>query len=467
MEPEIIRPVILAVDDEPSMGESYKMLLEEKYSLVYASTGHEALEIVQKEPVNLVLLDVLLPDMDGMDILRRIKEISDADVIMVSAIKTMRTASKAVKLGAYDYVSKPFDIDDLLATVGKAIENQNLKKEIVYLKSSLPSAQGERMVGSSEGIRRVFSLISEVCNTQSTVLITGESGTGKELIARAVHFSGYRKDKPFVAVDCATIPENLVESELFGHEKGAFTDATSQKIGKFELANGGTLFLDEIGNLHQDIQSKILRVLEVREIQRVGGTKTIKIDVRVISATNIDLKKAVKDGKFRQDLYYRLNVFPVYAPALRERKEDVPLLINHFISIYNRQFGKDIHGVSKEAMELLVNYSWPGNIRELRNVIERLVVLSKEDIISHKRLPLDILFPDEDKGGDMDNKALLKEARYEFEKRFILKVLERANWNQTKAAQLLGIHRNALLQKINIFKLRPFIDHAKSGQSKD
>ncbi|OGS18434.1 MAG: hypothetical protein A2219_06215 [Elusimicrobia bacterium RIFOXYA2_FULL_50_26] len=467
MEPEIIRPVILAVDDEPSMGESYKMLLEEKYSLFYASTGHEALEIVQKEPVNLVLLDVLLPDMDGMDILRRIKEISDADVIMVSAVKTMRTAIQAVKLGAYDYVSKPFDIDDLLATVGKAIENQNLKKEIVYLKSSLPSAQGERMVGSSEGIRRVFSLISEVCNTQSTVLITGESGTGKELIARAVHFSGYRKDKPFVAVDCATIPENLVESELFGHEKGAFTDATSQKIGKFELANGGTLFLDEIGNLHQDIQSKILRVLEVREIQRVGGTKTIKIDVRVISATNIDLKKAVKDGKFRQDLYYRLNVFPVYAPALRERKEDVPLLINHFISIYNRQFGKDIHGVSKEAMELLVNYSWPGNIRELRNVIERLVVLSKEDIISHKRLPLDILFPDEDKGGDMDNKALLKEARYEFEKRFILKVLERANWNQTKAAQLLGIHRNALLQKINIFKLRPFIDHAKSGQSKD
>lgn len=467
MEPDIIRPVILAVDDEPSMGESYKMLLEEKYSLFYASTGHEALEIVQKEPVNLVLLDVLLPDMDGMDILRRIKEISDADVIMVSAVKTMRTAIQAVKLGAYDYVSKPFDIDDLLATVGKAIENQNLKKEIVYLKSSLPSAQGERMVGSSEGIRRVFSLISEVCNTQSTVLITGESGTGKELIARAVHFSGYRKDKPFVAVDCATIPENLVESELFGHEKGAFTDATSQKIGKFELANGGTLFLDEIGNLHQDIQSKILRVLEVREIQRVGGTKTIKIDVRVISATNIDLKKAVKDGKFRQDLYYRLNVFPVYAPALRERKEDVPLLINHFISIYNRQFGKDIHGVSKEAMELLVNYSWPGNIRELRNVIERLVVLSKEDIISHKRLPLDILFPDEDKGGDMDNKALLKEARYEFEKRFILKVLERANWNQTKAAQLLGIHRNALLQKINIFKLRPFIDHAKSGQSKD
>ena len=465
MEPDIIRPVILAVDDEPSMGESYKMLLEEKYSLFYASTGHEALEIVQREPVNLVLLDVLLPDMDGMDILRRIKEISDADVIMVSAVKTMRTAIQAVKLGAYDYVSKPFDIDDLLATVGKAIENQNLKKEIVYLKSSLPSARGERMVGSSEGIRRVFSLISEVCNTQSTVLITGESGTGKELIARAVHFSGYRKDKPFVAVDCATIPENLVESELFGHEKGSFTDATSQKIGKFELANGGTLFLDEIGNLHQDIQGKILRVLEVREIQRVGGTKTIKIDVRVISATNLDLKKAVKDGRFRQDLYYRLNVFPVYAPALRERKEDVPLLINHFISIYNRQFGKNIHGVSKEAMELLVNYNWPGNIRELRNVIERLVVLSREDIISHKRLPLDILFPEEVKDGDIDNKALLKEARYEFEKRFILKVLERANWNQTKAAQLLGIHRNALLQKINIFKLRPFIDHAKSAQA--
>lgn len=459
---EKIRPAILAVDDESCMRASYKELLCDSYNVLFAATGKEAIDIISKEPVNLVLLDILMPDMSGMDILKKIKETSDADVIVVSAVKTMRSAIDAVKLGAYDYVSKPFDIDELLVAISKLIENQNLKKEIVYLKSAIKPVSFENMIGSSKAIRQVFSLISEVCGTQSTVLVTGESGTGKELIARAIHYSGQRKDKPFVAVDCAAIPENIVESELFGHEKGAFTDATSQKLGKFELANGGTLFLDEIGNLHKDIQCKILRVLEAREIQRVGGNKTIKIDVQVISATNIDIKKAAGEGKFRQDLYYRLNVFPIYVAPLRERREDIVPLIDHFIKIYNKEFGKSINGVSKEALELFTNYNWPGNVRELRNIIERLVVLSKEDIITESRLPLDMLISEDENTYDHSGRTILKDARHEFEKQFILKILERANWNQTKAAQMLGIHRNALLHKINLYNLRPMIKQAKA-----
>jgi transcriptional regulator with PAS, ATPase and Fis domain len=265
-----------------------------------------------------------------------------------------------------------------------------------------------------------------------------------------------------VAVDCAAIPESLFESELFGHEKGSFTDATSQKIGKFELANGGTLFLDEIGNLHPDIQAKILRVLEEREIQRVGGNKVIRIDTRIISATNIDLKKAVKAGKFRQDLYYRLNVIPITVPPLRERKDDIPGLVNHFIAFYNKELGKNIEGISKEALNLMMSYSWPGNVRELRNVIERLVALSKETVISDKRLPLDILISSAEKTDDYFDKISLRDARAEFEKQFIMKILERANWNQTKAAQLLGIHRNALLYKIHSFNLRPLMNKARA-----
>ncbi|OGS09088.1 MAG: hypothetical protein A2204_06045, partial [Elusimicrobia bacterium RIFOXYA1_FULL_47_7] len=301
--------------------------------------------------------------------------------------------------------------------------------------------------GDSPAMEGVFSVIKDVADTQSTVLITGESGTGKELVARAIHFSSARKKKPFVAVDCAAIPESLFESELFGHEKGSFTDATSQKLGKFELAGDGTIFLDEIGNLRHDIQSKILRVLETREVQRVGGSKVIKVDARIISATNIDLRKAVNDGKFRQDLYYRLNVIPVHLPPLRERTGDIPKLINYYIGYFNTRFGKSVRGVSKEALDILNGYSWPGNVRELKNLIERLVSLGKEETITHKRLPLDILIPDDAVASEADNFSL-KEARGDFEKGLILKVLKKTSGNQTKAAQILGIHRNALINKI-------------------
>ncbi len=280
-------------------------------------------------------------------------------------------------------------------------------------------------------------------------MIFGESGTGKELIARAIHFNGLRKDNPFIAVDCASISESLLESELFGHEKGAFTDATSQKLGRFELANHGTLFLDEIGNLKLDMQGKILRALQEREIQRVGGVKTIKIDVRIISATNIDLKKAIEEGRFREDLYYRLNVVPIELPPLRQRREDIPLLVRYFLEIFNREFGKEIKDITPEAMESLVNYRWPGNVRELRNVIERLVALTKEGIISHKRLPLDILLAVTTGESNMGEEGLLlKEAREQFEKQFILGVLEKVEWNQTEAAKILGVHRNTLIMKI-------------------
>lgn len=456
-----IRPTILVVDDESGIRESYNLLFEKKYTVLLASNAREAIDYLKKYHINLVLLDIVMPDCDGIDLLKKIKSLCDVEVIMVTAIKTVRTAIQAIKYGAFDYVSKPFDIDDLLAITAKAIEKQNLAREIIYLKTELQSFLFENVVGKSDQMKYIFNLISEVSTNQSTVLITGESGTGKEVVARAIHQNGLKRDRPFVAVDCATIPENLVESELFGHEKGAFTDATCQKIGKFELAQTGTLFLDEIGNLPQDIQCKILRVLEEREIQRIGGTKIIKINTRIIAATNINLKKAVKEGKFRHDLFYRLNVIPINLPPLRERKEDIPLLIDHFINIYNTKFNKNINGISKEALTFMINYDWPGNVRELRNVIERLVALSKTNTISHKHLPLDILLSETEKPEDYYDKISLREARDEFEKQFIMKVLERVNWNQTKASQLLGIHRNALLYKIQLFNLRPAMKESK------
>jgi len=458
----IIKRPILIVEDEKNTRDSYRNLLEKRYSLFMAADAKEMFEIINKESIDVILLDVMLPGMSGLDALKKIKEFSDTEVIMVTGDKAVRTAIEAVKLGAYDYITKPFEIDDLIVAISKALEKRDLAKEILYLKSELRPQGFENIIGSSDKMQQIFNIINEVSNSQSTVLITGESGTGKELVARAIHRGGDNKDKPFIAVDCAAIPENLVESELFGHEKGAFTDATSQKIGKFEMANGGTLFLDEIGNLGEDIQCKILRVLEEREITRVGGTKTIKIGARVVSATNIDIKKAIKEKKFREDLYYRLNVIPVNLPKLNERKGDIPTLIEHFIKIFNKELGKKVEGVSKEALEFLVNYSWPGNVRELKNVVERLVALSKESIVTPRGLPIEIILSETEKAEDYFDKVSLREARDEFEKRFILKMLKKVNWNQSKAAHLLGMHRNALLYKIKLFGLRPEMDKAKS-----
>jgi transcriptional regulator with GAF, ATPase, and Fis domain len=304
------------------------------------------------------------------------------------------------------------------------------------------------MIGSGEALGKVLAAIKAVAGGDSTVLITGESGTGKELVARAIHEGGARKEKPFIAVDSAAIPEDLVESELFGHEKGAFTDAAGMKPGKFELADTGTLFLDEVGNLHPDVQSKLLRAIEEREFQRVGGTRTIKTDVRIIAATNIDLAAAVKQGRFRQDLYYRLNVIPIVVPPLRDRKEDIPLLAAHFKDIFNKKFGKSIKEIVPGAMGVFSGYDWPGNVRELRNVMERLVALEKGETITEANLPAEMIA---DSSGPDD--AGLKSSRDEFERQFIVKALKQSGWNQTQAAKLLGIHRNALMYKMEKHKI--------------
>ncbi|MBN1823806.1 MAG: sigma-54-dependent Fis family transcriptional regulator [Endomicrobiales bacterium] len=459
-----VKNSVLVVDDEESMKEAYKMLLEDKFELYLSSSVREALSVLNAKQIDIILLDIMMPEMDGLAGLQKIKKISDAEVIMVTAIKTVKTAIEAVKLGAYDYISKPFDVDDLLATIEKALEKRELTKEVTYLRSELGKDSYVNMVGKSEVMQKLFSTISEVGKNQSTVLITGDSGTGKELVARAIHGVSARKDMSFVAVDCATIPSNLFESELFGHEKGAFTDATGQKTGKFELANGGTLFLDEIGNLGTDIQCKILRVLEEREIQRLGGNKTIKIDTRILAATNTDLARAVKEKRFREDLYYRLNVIPVAVPRLCERREDIPLLTDYFIKMYNRRFNKSVKGITEEGMGSFMAYDWPGNVRELKNIIERLVALiSNETVISHKKLPLDIVMYEKEKPRASNfDKISLRNAREEFEKQFILKVLEKVNWNQSKAASLLGIHRNALIYKIRLFNLQPFLKESRT-----
>jgi len=357
-------------------------------------------------------------------------------------------------LGAYDYITKPFDMEEILSIIDKIMEKQKLVKEITYLRSELKeSIMFDTIVGQSAAMKQIYELVIEMGKNDTNVIIYGESGTGKELIARAIHFNGIRKDKPFVAVDCASIPDNLLESELFGHEKGAFTDATSQKIGKFELASGGTLFLDEISNLKLDMQSKILRAIQEKEIQRIGSNKNIKVDVRIICATNIDLKEAVAKNKFREDLYYRINVVPIYLPPLRERKEDIPLLVKHFIQKYNKKLNKDIQGITDQALDLLMNYSWPGNVRELQNLIERLVVLTKEKLITHKHFPLEILLSTANLQEEDKQQLSLRHVRNEFEKQYILGILAKVNWNQIEASKILNIHRNTLIFKIRKLKL--------------
>jgi len=450
-----VKPTILVVDDEESVIESFKLILEDKYNLITATSGKEALEKFEKENVNLVILDILIPDMNGIEILRKLKEMNpNIDIVIVTAVKTVKTAVESIKLGAYDYITKPFDMEEILSIIDKIMEKQKLVKEITYLRSELKeSIMFDTIVGQSAAMKQIYELVIEMGKNDTNVIIYGESGTGKELIARAIHFNGIRKDKPFVAVDCASIPDNLLESELFGHEKGAFTDATSQKIGKFELASGGTLFLDEISNLKLDMQSKILRAIQEKEIQRIGSNKNIKVDVRIICATNIDLKEAVAKNKFREDLYYRINVVPIYLPPLRERKEDIPLLVKHFIQKYNKKLNKDIQGITDQALDLLMNYSWPGNVRELQNLIERLVVLTKEKLITHKHFPLEILLSTANLQEEDKQQLSLRHVRNEFEKQYILGILAKVNWNQIEASKILNIHRNTLIFKIRKLKL--------------
>ncbi|MGH7377848.1 MAG: sigma-54-dependent transcriptional regulator, partial [Candidatus Methylomirabilales bacterium] len=335
-----VRPVILVADDEPGIRDSFEALLKKEYDLQFAQSGEEVLATLQRADVNLILLDIRMPGMDGIDVLRRIREANDStDVIVVTAVKSLKTAVEAIKLGAFDYVTKPFDIHEILALIKRVVEKQALEKEVLYLRAEVAHGRRfESVVGNHPRMLEIYDLVARIADNNATVLLTGESGTGKEVLARTIHQQSTRGMRPFVAVNCAAIPPELLESELFGHERGAFTGAVQTRVGKFEMASSGSLFLDEIGGLRLDLQAKILRALQEREIERVGGSRTIKIDVRVIAASNRDLKKAVEEGVFRDDLYYRLNVVPIYLPPLRQRKDDIPLLVDHFLAKYNREF---------------------------------------------------------------------------------------------------------------------------------
>jgi DNA-binding NtrC family response regulator len=454
-----IKPTILIVDDELGARESLEVILEDDFKALSAGTSEEALTLIQKVPIDLVLLDVHMPEMDGLEVLRRIKaQDEDIDVIMVSALNLARKAVQAIKLGAYDYITKPYEPEDILSAVNRVMDNRKLRKELSFLRKEVEQFRGfDQIVGQSKIMLEIFELIRKVACTSTNVLISGESGTGKELIARSIHHQGTRRDRPFVAVNCAAIPSELMESEMFGHEKGAFTGAHTRTTGKFEHANGGTLFLDEISALRSDLQAKLLRVLQEREIERIGSNKPIKIDMRVISATNMDLGPEVSQGRFRADLYFRLNVVPLSMPPLRERKDDIPLLARHFLHKFNSAFNKKMPGFSEKALDALTRYSWPGNIRELENLVERIVVLSStNEIVDLKNIPLEILMDSRQDliSSDLKPGGLLK-IREAFEKRIIVNVLETTRWNQTEAAKILKINRNTLLQKVKQLGILP------------
>jgi DNA-binding NtrC family response regulator len=448
-----LRPVILVVDDEPGLRESFRLILDEDFEVIDVADGAAALDVVRSAQVDLVLLDIRLPGMDGIEVLERIKGLDEGvEVVLVTAVRTVRTAVAAMKLGAFDYLTKPFEEDELLSVVRRALERRSLEREVVFLRSELERRHAWELVGEHPEMQRLYRVVAQVARTTTTVLITGESGTGKELIARAIHRQGPRRDKPFVAVNPAAIAETLMESELFGHERGAFTGAYHRKLGKFELAQGGTLFLDEIATLKPELQAKLLRVLQEREIERVGSGQAIKIDARIIAATNADVAAAVSAGTFREDLYYRLNVVHLTVPSLRERASDIDLLVAHFIRRYNHEFGKRIQGLTPEATEALRAYRWPGNVRELQNVVERSVVLVDGPMIGVDDLPLELSLG---AAGTTETDALpLNEASDRFERQIVVRTLDRVDGNVSEAARVLGLHRNSLKAKLDRWKIR-------------
>jgi DNA-binding NtrC family response regulator len=451
-----IRPIILVVDDDPGLRESFRLILEDEFEVLDVPDGQQALDIVRSCQVDLVLLDIRLPGMDGLEVLERIKGLDEQlDVILITAVKTVRTAVSAMKLGALDYLTKPFDEDEVLALIRRALEKRALEREVVFLRSELARREDAyEMVGQSAEMRKVSTLVSQIARTTATVLITGESGTGKELLARAIHRQGPRRERPFVAVNPAAIPESLMESELFGHERGAFTGAFQRKLGRFELAQGGTLFLDEIGSLRPEMQVKLLRVLQEREIERVGGTHTIKLDVRIITATNADLRQGVAAGTFREDLFYRLNVVQVNMPPLRDRRDDIAVLTDHFVRRYRQQFGKPVTGVAPEALSALADYAWPGNVRELQNVVERCVALAEGPLIRLSDLPLEFMIPDARVCANAPGALDLEAAHDDFERQIVRRCLDRVDWNQSEAARVLGMHRNTLKVKMARWNLK-------------
>jgi len=444
---------ILVVDDEENFRHILSVILrKERYEVETASNGEEALQRISNTTFDQVLCDIRMPGMDGLDFLKEVRKTEgDANVIMMSAYGTLDTAVEAMKLGAYDYISKPFKPDEIILTLKKAEERERLRKENELLRKEVRREYSfDNIVSKNEKMQSIFEMIQKVAQYKSTILITGESGTGKEVVARALHYHSDRSQAPFMPVNCGAIPENLLESELFGHSKGAFTDAIRTKKGLFEEADGGTLFLDEIGELPPQLQVKLLRVLQDGEIRRVGEAKAIQIDVRIVAATVKDLVKEVNEGRFRDDLFYRLNVVPVHIPPLRERKEDIPLLVTHFIKKHGQSLGKNITGIDPKALEALINYKWYGNVRELENTIERGMVLADGENIELENLPHDIQNFEErvEVTPLSEEEYSIKKASKALETTLIRRALKKTKGNHTHAARLLEISHRALLYKI-------------------
>ena len=450
---------VLVVDDEHLIRWSLEHNLRKQgYDVLTAGSGEDALRLVREEQPDLVLLDIQLPGISGMEVLEKIKEFDDEIiVIMVTAHGGLETAVNAMRVGAYDYINKPFNLDEIAVVVKKALETFDLRREVARLRSEHKKSGPPDIVGTGRHMQSILDMMGKVARSDaSTVLVLGESGTGKELVAKWIHYQSARAEKPFIAINCAAVPATLLESELFGHEKGAFTDAKNAKKGLFELADGGTVFLDEIGDMEMGMQAKLLRFLEDRTFRRIGGAKVLSVDVRIISATNKDLLKAIEEKLFRNDLYYRLQVIPIFLPPLRERRDDILLIARYFIRMFNREFNKQVAGISREAELLLQNYHWPGNIRELKNVIERAIILGADDLLAEDHLPLEIAVrPDSPVRFSASSFILPPEGVDidEVEKDLIRQALETSDGNQSKAAKKLNLGIDAFRYRMKKFDI--------------
>ncbi|MBN1626401.1 MAG: sigma-54-dependent Fis family transcriptional regulator [Deltaproteobacteria bacterium] len=447
---------ILVADDEVKIREYFSdVLRHEDFDVDTAQNGEAAIDLIDKDIYDIALIDLNMPKVDGMSVLKYINEHSQGTIgIILTGYATIRNAVDAMKSGAFDYLAKPVKMEEVLLVIQRALEFRDIKRENLSLKNQLKRKyKFENFIGDSTQMHKVFKVIEKVADTDSTVLILGESGTGKELVAKAIHYNSMRRDKPLIPVNCGAIPEELLESELFGHEKGAFTNAIRTRIGRFELANGGTIFLDEIGEMSPHLQVKLLRILQGQEFERVGGTKTIKCDIRVIAATNRDLDKLVQDGHFREDLYYRLKVIPILIPPLRERRSDIPLLIHHFMDNISKSRRKKMKVMSKDLIKAFMEYEWPGNVRELENIIERMIILAEGDELTVQDLPDKIIekhhFEEDSVEPFIPEEGFsLNNAINEYERLLIVRALEKADWVKNRAAKILNMNRTTLVEKI-------------------
>ncbi|MFQ5584524.1 MAG: sigma-54-dependent transcriptional regulator [Calditrichia bacterium] len=447
---------ILIVDDEVDALDLMEELFQKNnYETFTARNGVEALNVVRESEPDIMISDIFMPEMDGMALLEMVrKKYPDVSIIMITAHGTIETAVEAMKKGAKDYILKPLRLDEIVAKVETIAQLKSLIKENQYLREKLAKKYNfENIIGKNKKMLELFDLVKDIAKANATVLIRGESGTGKELIANAIHFNSERIKKPFVKVNCAVLAENLLESELFGHVKGAFTGAIKDKIGRFELAHEGTIFLDEIGDISPNMQLKLLRVLQEGEFERVGGTETKKVDVRIIAATNRNLEEAMRNGIFRQDLYYRLNVIPIEVPPLRERRDDIPLLVTYFLDKFNTDFNKNIEAVNDDAMMHLQSYDWPGNIRELQNLMERAIVLNKTGILTLQDFPQFISHSESIEAVEMNSDLPLTNLVDDYEKKIILKALRENNFNKLRTAEKLGIHRSTFMSKLKKYNI--------------